>query len=122
MAWIPLLVGVYLAVLLGLSILALLTRRQHPWRIVLRTLSGASILAILGIVGIMPAELWWLPWLLTLLLAVAAVVACRRLLTPAPSTELGRRAAADLTAPTRSTLIVEGLLYLALLVLALVAG
>lgn len=122
MRLLPLLVALLLTASLLTSIAALFTRRQHPRRILQRALGGASILAIVGLVGVLPAALWWLPWLLTLVLAAGAVLACRLLLTPQPPVEPSRRRAADLAAPTTSNMVVEVGLYLALLVAALLAG
>lgn len=122
MSLLPLLVGLLLAAMLLTSLVSLLRHHQHPWRILERALGSASLLAIIGVIGIVPASLWWAPWLLTLLLAAGVVVACRRLLTQAPPAQPSRRQATALAAPSRSNLITEGLLYLGLLVIALAAG
>lgn len=122
MSLLPLLVGLLLAAMLLTSLVSLLRHHQHPWRILERALGSASLLAIIGVIGIVPASLWWVPWLLTLLLAAGVVVACRRLLTQAPPAQPSRRQATALSAPSRSNLIMEGLLYLGLLVIALAAG
>ncbi|WP_394214990.1 hypothetical protein [Brachybacterium vulturis] len=118
----PLLSALVLSIVLLTSVVALFRRHQHPWRIFQRAIGGASILAILGVIGIVPAALWWLPWLLTLALTAGVVVACRRLLVRTPPTEPTRREAAHLTSPGLLNLGIEVALYLALLVIALVAG
>ncbi|ATG50352.1 hypothetical protein CFK38_01540 [Brachybacterium vulturis] len=118
----PLLSALVLSVVLLSSVVALFRRHQHPWRILQRGLGGASILAILGVIGVVPSALWWLPWLLTLALTAGVVVACRRLLVRTPPAEPTRREAAHLAAPGRLNLGIEVVLYLALLVIALVAG
>lgn len=119
---VPLLVGLVLSASLLLSLVALVRYRQHPWRILERALGGASILAILTVAGIVPASLWWLPWLATLALVVGVILACRRLLVHSPPAEPTRRQAAQLARPSPLNLGIEVALYLALLVIALIAG
>ncbi|MDN5599402.1 MAG: hypothetical protein ACTMII_00740 [Brachybacterium sp.] len=118
----PLLSALVLSIMLLSSVVTLFRRHQHPWRILQRGLGGASILAILGVIGIVPAALWWLPWLLTLALTAGVVVACRRLAVRPPPAEPTTREAAHLTSPGLLNLGIEVALYLALLVIALVAG
>lgn len=118
----PLLVAAILTIGLLTSIVSLFRRYQHPWQIFLRTLSGAGVLAILGIMGIVPAALWWVPWLVTLAVAVGVAVACRRLLVTDPPSEPTKREAKLLTAPRPVNLATEAVIYLALLGFALVAG
>lgn len=122
MSLLPLLSALVLSIVLLASIVSLFLRRQHPWGILQRALSGASILAILGVIGIVPASLWWAPWLLTLAFVVGIVVACRRLLVRSPPAAPTKREAADLAAPQPANLAIEVALYLALLVIALVGG
>jgi hypothetical protein len=118
----PLLAAVVLVVVLLTSIASLFLRHQHPRRIFLRTISGASILAILGMLGFVPDTLWWASWLLTLAFVAGVVVACRRLLVRTTPAEPTRREAKHLTAPHPANIGTEVVIYLALLVGALVAG
>lgn len=118
----PLLTTVSLTAGLLVSVVTLFRRYQHPRRILMRAISSASILAVLGIIGIVPASLWWVPWLLTLALAVGVVVACRRLLVQAPPAEPTKREAKHIGAPALMNLATEVVLYLALLGIALVAS
>lgn len=118
----PLLAVLVLTAGLLVSVVTLFRRYQHPRRILMRAISSASILAVLGIIGIVPASLWWAPWLLTLALAVGVVIACRRLLVQAPPAEPTTREARHLGAPHPMNLATEAVIYLALLVIALVAG
>lgn len=118
----PLLSALVLSVALLTSTVTLFVRRQHPGRIFERALGAASILAILGMMGIVPAALWWLPWLVTLAVTIGVVVACRRLLVQDPPARPSRREAAHLAAPQPTNLVIEVLLFLALLVTALIAG
>lgn len=118
----PPLAALGLTIGLLVSVVTLFRRYQHPRRILMRAISSASILAILGIMGIVPASLWWAPWLLTLALVAGVLVACRRLLVQVPPAEPTRREAKHLGAPPLMNLATEMVLYLALLVIALVAG
>lgn len=118
----PLLVAAVLGVGLLSSIASLFRRYQHPWQIFVRALSSAGILAILGIMGIIPSALWWAPWLVTLALAAGVVAGCRRLLVTAPPAEPTKREAKLLAPPHPVNLGIETALYLALLAVALIAG
>lgn len=118
----PLLMTLVLSVALLTSVVTLVVRYQHPWRIFQRALSGASILAILGVIGSVPPALWWGPWLFTFALAAGVVVAFRRLLVRSPPAEPTARESAHLSAPQPVNLGIEVALYLALLTTALLAG
>lgn len=118
----PLLVVVIVLGVLLVSIITLWVRHQHPRRILLRTLSAASMLAIIGLLGIFPDSWWWAPWLLTAATAAGAAVACRRALIGHPPSEPTPRQAREMSAPHPLSVAGEVIVYLALLVVALLAG
>ncbi|WP_422116268.1 hypothetical protein [Brachybacterium sp. UNK5269] len=113
------------AIVLGALLVSLLTlwvRHQHPRRILLRTLGAASMLAIIGLLGIFPDSWWWAPWLLTAATAGGAIVACRRALVGRPPAEPTKRQAREMSAPHPLSVAGEVIIYLALLAVALLAG
>jgi hypothetical protein len=118
----PLLAVVIVLGALLVSIITLWVRHQHPRRILLRTLGAASMLAIIGLLGIFPDSWWWAPWLLTAATGAGAVVACRRAMIGHPPSEPTTRQAREMSAPHPLTVAGEVIVYLALLVVALLAG
>lgn len=118
----PLLAMVIVLGVLLVSIITLWVRHQHPRRILLRTLGAASMLAIIGLLGIFPDSWWWAPWLLTAATAAGTVVACRRALVGRPPSEPTTRQAREMSPPRPLSVAGEVLVYLALLAVALLAG
>jgi hypothetical protein len=118
----PLLVAVVLGGALLTTIVQIWSRHQHPLRLALQSVSAATLLGVLGIVGILPDSLWWVTWTLALAILVGIAVAARRLLVRTPPTGSSPRRARLLEPPTRSSMLSEGLFWLALVVLSLLAG
>lgn len=124
----PLLVLLFLAGTLIRAGWLLALRPLHPHRILLLSLSSASILAVLGLAQLLPAALWWVTWLVALGLVVAVALACRRALAPADAADavateaLPPRRRRLLEAPSRASLIGEVVLVIVLLGLAVYAG
>ncbi len=118
----PLLAVVVVLGVLLVSIITLWVRHQHPRRILLRTLGAASMLAIIGLLGIFPDSWWWAPWLLTAATAAGAILACRRALVGHPPSEPTKRQAREMSSPHPLSVAGEVLVYLALLAVALLAG
>ncbi|WP_087483746.1 hypothetical protein [Brachybacterium massiliense] len=122
MQWLPWIVGAVLTIGLAITASGLFRHRQHPWRILTQALSAATVLALMSLVGAVPAVLWWAPWLMAGALVAGVVVACRRLLVseaPAGPTE---REAARMQPPGKLSMGGEAAGFLLLLGIALVAG
>ena len=118
----PLVVVVIVVIALLTSIITLWVRYQHPVRIFVRTVGAASMIGILGLAGILPDSLWWGPWVLALATAGGAALACRRLLATDAPARPTRRQAKHLTKPHLVNVASEVAIYLARVVVALLAG
>ena len=116
----PLVVVVIVVIALLTSIITLWVRYQHPVRIFVRTVGAASMIGILGLAGILSDSLWWGPWALAT--AGGAALACRRLLATDAPARPTRRQAKHLTKPHLVNVASEVAIYLALVVVALLAG
>lgn len=122
MSLLPLLVVAVLGIALVVGIVQIWIRHQHPQRLALQAVSAATLMGLVGITGIVPDSLWWLTWSLALAVLLGIAVASRRLIvTPPPATPSPRQTKL-LAPPARSSVIGEILFWLALVVLALVAG
>ena len=122
MQWLPWIVGAVLALGLVITAHGLLRHRQHPWRILTEALSAATVLALISLTGVVPAELWWAPWLMAAVLVAGVVVACRRLLVSEAPAQPTDREAARMKAPGKLGMGAEVAGFLLLLGIALVAG
>ena len=122
MQWLPWIVGAVLALGLVITAHGLLRHRQHPWRILTQALSAGTVLALMSLVGVVPAALWWAPWLMAAVLVAGVIVACRRLLVSEAPAEPTDREAARMKAPGKLGMGAEVAGFLLLLGIALVAG
>ena len=122
MQWLPWIVGAVLTIGLAITAYGLLRHRRHPWRILTEALSAATVLALISLIGVVPAGLWWAPWLMAAVLVAGVVVACRRLLVSEAPAQPTDREAARLKAPGKLGMGAEVAGFLLLLGIALVAG
>lgn len=118
----PLLVAAVLAVALVVTIVQIWTRYQHPMRLALQALGAASLMGVIGLTGFLPDALWWVSWAFTLAILLGIAFSARRLLVGAPPSDPRPRTAKLLDPPTRSSALIEVLFWLALVVVALIAG
>lgn len=118
----PLLVLLLLAFTVIRTAVLLATRPMHPWRILHSGLSAATVIAVIGLAGLLPSSSWWAVWLVTLGVVVALGLAGRRALRPVDVDSVPDKRRSLLTPPSRAALIGESALTVALLVLAVVAG
>lgn len=122
MQWLPTLIGAVLAIGLVITAFSLFRHHQHPQRILQHSLSAATVLAVISLVGAVPAALWWAPWVAAAVLVGGVAVSCRRLLVSDPPADPSPREAARLQAPRARALGTEAVGCLVLLGIALVAG
>lgn len=122
LAWLPLVIALFLTGGIVWSIVTMLRSHLHPWQIGLRIVSAATGLAIISIMGVLPAEAWFVPWLLALAVLAAAAIAIRRTLTQQPPSDPTKTQAKLLARPNRWNIGGEWGLLLVLLGLAVVAG
>lgn len=118
----PLLVAVLLGAALVTTIVQMWRRYQHPLRLALQAVGASTVLGVLGIAGALPGSLWWASWLFALGILLGIAVSARRLLVKDPPTDPSPRRAALLDPPSRTSAIGEGLFWVLLVVIALVAG
>lgn len=118
----PRLVVAALGIWLVVSIVQIWRRHQHAQRLALQALSTATLMGLIGITGIIPDSLWWLTWSFALAILLGIAASSRRLLRRTPPTAPSPRQATLLEPPARSSGIAEIVFWLALVVLALVAG
>lgn len=118
----PLLVAAVLAVALVVTIVQIWTRYQHPMRLALQAVGAASLMGVIGLAGLLPDALWWVSWVLALAILLGIAFSARRLLVGAPPSDPSPRKAKLLDPPPRSSAVVEVLFWLALVVVALIAG
>lgn len=102
---------VLLVVMVGWHVARLVTRRQHPWRIFLRTANIAFYLGAAAFIGLLPPEAAWAWWPTILLVTATTVYACARAL--AAPTDENSVVTGDSRAPKRSEIAVSGVLALA---------
>lgn len=116
---------VLIPALFGIMILAAAYRlwryHHHPRRILSEALSGATLIGITGLVGLVGSPLWWAVWLMSLALLSGIAVATWRALTAGPPSDPSSRQATLLTKPGTVGLVGEIVFYVVILVLALVA-
>lgn len=115
-------IGLVLVAVVVVAIVTLWRSRLHPGQLAVHAVSSATVLGILGLAGILPALLWWVPWLLGAGLLVGVVLACRRLLVGDPPTAPTRAQAKLLARPSRSNVVVEAALCVLVLAVAVTAG
>ncbi|MFD4007539.1 hypothetical protein ACFWQK_07395 [Brachybacterium paraconglomeratum] len=118
----PLLVAAVLTVSLVVTIVQIWTRYQHPVRLALQAVGAASLMGVIGLAGIFPDALWWVSWAFTLAILLGIAFSARRLLVGTPPSDPSPRTAKLLDPPTRSSAVIEVLFWLALVVVALIAG
>ncbi|MFJ6041946.1 hypothetical protein [Brachybacterium paraconglomeratum] len=118
----PLLVAAVLAVALVVTIVQIWARYQHPMRLALQAVGAASLMGVIGLAGLLPDALWWVSWVLALAILLGIAFSARRLLVGAPPSDPSPRKAELLDPPPRSSAVVEVLFWLALVVVALIAG
>lgn len=118
----PLLVAAVLSVALVVTIVQIWARYQHPMRLALQAVGAASLMGVIGLAGLLPDALWWVSWVLALAILLGIAFSARRLLVGAPPSDPSPRKAKLLDPPPRSSAVVEVLFWLALVVVALIAG
>ncbi|MGP5260060.1 hypothetical protein ACTXMW_08480 [Brachybacterium paraconglomeratum] len=118
----PLLVAAVLAVALVVTIVQIWARYQHPMRLALQAVGAASLMGVIGLAGLLPDALWWVSWVLALAILLGIAFSARRLLVGAPPSDPSPRKAELLDPPPRSSALIEVLFWLALVVVALIAG
>lgn len=118
----PLLAVLVLAGAQLVSWFTLCVRYLHPWRIALRVLGAATTIGVIGLASVLPDSLWWLLWLPVVLTIGAAAIALRRLLVSHPPSRPTPKEAKLLTRPSIATIAVDIAFYVALVVVALLAG
>ena len=118
----PLLVAAVLAVALVVTIVQIWARYQHPMRLALQAVGAASLMGVIGLAGLLPDALWWVSWVLALAILLGIAFSARRLLVGAPPSDPSPRTAKLLDPPARSSAVIEVLFWLALVVVALIAG
>lgn len=122
MGLLPTLAGVVVVAIVVTLIYTLARHRMHPLQVLVRGVSAASMLGIVSLVGVLSGWPWWSMWLLALGLVTGIGLACRRLLAEAPPEHSAEARTRYLAPPSRTSLILEGAVYLAVLVFALAAG
>lgn len=118
----PLLVVMVALIALLVTLVQIWTRHQHPLRLALQAVGGATLLGVLGVAGLLPGSLWWATWLFALAILVGLAVASRRALVRRRPTNPTPRRGRLLAPPSRGSVAAQGLGWLALVVIALAAG
>lgn len=118
----PLLVPIVLGIMILSAAYRLWRYHHHPRRILSEGLSCATLIGIMGLVGLVDSSLWWAVWLLALALLSGIAVASWRASSTAPPAEQTKKQARLLSPPGVAGLIGEALFYALLLALALLGG
>ena len=113
-------------VVIGIMILSATYRlwryHHHPRRILSEGLSCATLIGIMGLVGLVDSSLWWAVWLLALALLSGIAVASWRASSTAPPAEQTKKQDRLLSRPSVAGLIGEAVFYALILALALLGG
>lgn len=80
LAYVPLVVAVFFVLWIVATTIALFRRAMSPRELLLRSGGAGSLLAVLGLAGLIPSQWWWAVWLLTVALLLGIGVATWRTL------------------------------------------